>query len=102
MIWYSLKNMLLTVIRKCKCCPEYTTLIYILYTRVHLCFLVHKLEKFSPNPGKVNFEDLVHLLKYIKDSNNLGLKYYSKRKDSPISHILRQAIIKTENQFMVL
>ena len=38
-------------------------LIYILSTRVDLSFAVHKLEKFSANPGKVNFEGLVHLLR---------------------------------------
>ena len=41
-------------------------LIYLLSTRVDLSFAVHKLAKFSSNPGKVHFEDLVHLLRYIK------------------------------------
>ena len=31
------------------------SLIYLLYTRVDLSFGVHKLEKFSSNPGKVHF-----------------------------------------------
>ena len=39
------------------------SLIYLLSTRVDLSFAVHKLEKFSANPGKVNFEGLVHLLR---------------------------------------
>ena len=38
------------------------SLIYILSTIVDLCFAVHKLAKFSSNPGKVHFEGLVHLL----------------------------------------
>ena len=38
-------------------------LIYLLSTRVDLSFAVHKLEKFSANPGKVHFEGLVNLLR---------------------------------------
>ena len=38
------------------------SLIYLLYTRVDLSFAVHKLVKFSANPGKVHFEGLIHLL----------------------------------------
>ena len=30
----------------------------------------------------------------------MGLKYYDGIKDAPLSDLLRQAIIKTENQFM--
>ena len=36
------------------------SLIYLLSTRVELSFSVHKLTKFSENPGKVHFEGLVH------------------------------------------
>ena len=43
------------------------SLICILYTRVDLCFVVHNLENSLSNPGKVHFEGLVHLLKYIRD-----------------------------------
>ena len=49
-------------------------LIYLLSTRVDLSFAVHKLAKFSANPGKVHFEGLVHLLRYIRDNKTLGLK----------------------------
>ena len=48
-------------------------LIYLLSTRVDLSFAVHKLEKLSANPGKVHFEGLVHLLRYISDNKTLGL-----------------------------
>ena len=57
--------------------------------------------KFSSNPGKLNFEGLVQLLRYISDKKNLGLKYYSNIEDAPLSNLLRQASIKTENQLMV-
>ena len=42
----------------------------------------------------------MHLLRYIGYNKTLVLKYYSDMKDAPLSDILRQAIIKNENQFM--
>ena len=66
-----------------------------------LCFAVHKLEKFSSNPAELNFEVLVNLLRYITDNINLELKYYEKIEDAPLSDILIQASIQTENQLMV-
>ena len=66
-----------------------------------LSFPVHKLEKFSKNPGKLHFEGLLHLLIYITDNKTLGLKYYSDMNDAPVTDLLRQAIIKTENQIDV-
>ena len=53
------------------------SLIYLLPTRMDLSFTVHKLEKFSANPGKVHFEGLIHLLRYIRDNKTLGMKYYA-------------------------
>ena len=50
------------------------SLIYLLSTRVDLSFAVHKLAKFSANSGKLHFEGLVHLLRYIRDNKRLGLK----------------------------
>ena len=65
-----------------------------------LSFSVHKLEKFSENPGKVQFEVLIHLLRYITDNNTLGLKYYADMNDAPVTDLLIQASIKTENHLM--
>ena len=65
-----------------------------------MSFAVHKLVKFSSNPGKVHFEGLVHLLIYIRYDKTLGLKYYAYMKDAPLSYLLRQANINTENQLM--
>ena len=76
------------------------SLIYLFYTRVDLSFAVHKLSKFSKNPGKVHFEGLIHLLRYIKDNKTLGLKYYADMNDAPVSDLLRQASIKTKNHLM--
>ena len=65
-----------------------------------LSFSVHKLERFSSNPGKVHFEGLLYLLRYIRDNKTLGMKYYAYMNDAPVSDILRQASIKTENHLI--
>ena len=41
-----------------------------------LSFAVHKLVKFSENPGKVHFEGLVRMLRYIRDNKTFVLKRY--------------------------
>ena len=76
------------------------SLIYLLSTILDLSFAVNKLAKFSANPGKVHFELLVHILRYIRDNKTLGLKYYADMNDAPVSDLLRQASIKTENHLM--
>ena len=63
-------------------------------------FSIHKLAKFSSNPGKVHFEGLIHLLRYIRDNKTLGLKYYADLNDAPVTDLLRQANIKTNNHLM--
>ena len=65
-----------------------------------LSFVVHKLATFSENSGKVHFEGLVYLLRYIGDNKNLVLKYYADMNDAPVSDLLRQSSIKTENHLM--
>ena len=65
-----------------------------------LSFAVHKLAKFSANPGKVHFERLVHLLRYIREKKTLGLKYYADLNDAPVTDLSRQANIKTKNNLM--
>ena len=64
-------------------------LIYLLSTRVDLSFAVHKLAKFSANPGKVHFEVLVHLLRYIRDNKTLGLKYYADLNDASVTDLIQ-------------
>ena len=58
-----------------------------------LIFSVHKLAKVSANPGKVQSEVLVNLLRYIKDNKTLGLKYYADLNDAPVTDLLRKANI---------
>ena len=45
---------------------------------------------------------MVHLLRYIRHNKNLGLKYYADMKDAPLSDLLRQDSIRTDNQLMDL
>ena len=75
-------------------------MVYLLSTRVDLSFAVHKLAKFSANTGKVHFEGLINLLRYIMDNKTLGLKYYADLNDAPVTDLLRPANIKTKNHLM--
>ena len=59
-----------------------------------LSFAVHKLANFSENLGKVNFEGLGHLLRYIRENKTLALKYYADMNESPVSALLIQANMK--------
>ena len=61
---------------------------------------MHKLETFSGKPSKLHFEVLVHILRYIRDNKILGLKYYVDMNDEPVTDLLGQASIKTENHLM--
>ena len=76
------------------------SLICLLPAIVDLIFALHKLAKISSNPGKVHFEVLLHLLRYIRENKTLTLNHYSEMKDAPLSDILRQANTNTENQLM--
>ena len=66
-----------------------------------LSFSAYKLAKFSANTGKVHFEGLVHLLRYIRDNKTLVLKYHVDLNDEPVTDLSRQANIKTKNLLMV-
>ena len=63
-------------------------------------FTVHKLANFSENPGKVHFEGLIHLLRYIRDNKTLGLKYYVDMNDAPVTYLLRKSSVKPEDHLM--
>ena len=42
----------------------------------------------------------MHLLRYIRDSKTLGLKYYADINDAPLTDLLIQAIIKNDNHLI--
>ena len=77
------------------------SLIYLFSSRVDLYLSAHKLEMFSSNNGKVNVYGLIQLLRYIRYNKNLGLKYYDKIEDSPLSDLLGQAFVNTDRQLMM-
>ena len=64
-------------------------------------FFSKNLANSSSNRGKLHFEGLVHLLRYLRDNKNLELRYFSEIEYAPLYEIFRQAIIKTENQLVV-
>ena len=74
--------------------------IYFLYTRVALSFEVHKLERFSANPGKINLKRLVYLLIYIRYNKTLVLNYYADMKNAHLSSLFRKASIDNKNHYM--
>ena len=76
------------------------SLIDLLSTRVDLSFAVHKLAKFSENSGKVHFERLVYILRYIRYNKTLVLEYYADMNDAPVTDLLRQDSTKTENHLI--
>ena len=57
------------------------SLIYLFSTIADFSFSVQKLAKFSANPGKVHFEGLVYILRYIRENKTLCLKYYADMND---------------------
>ena len=60
-------------------------------------FCSTKVGIFTSNPGKLHFEGLVHLLRYIRDNKNFVLRPNSNIEDAPIYDILINAIINTNN-----
>ena len=66
------------------------SLIYLTNTRPDIMYAVTKLAKFMRMPGRKHFLALIHLLYYLRDNCNLGLKYYRKLADSPVQVILTQ------------
>ena len=43
---------------------------------------------------------MIHLLRYIRENKTLGLKYYADLNDAPVTDLLREANIKTNNHLM--
>ena len=58
------------------------------------------MSKTPANTGKVNFEGLVYLLRYIRDNKTLGLKYHAYLNDALVTDPLRQSNINTKNHLM--
>jgi len=48
------------------------SLIYLGMTRVDILYAVNKLAKFTHKPGKVHFEAMIHLLRYLRDHSQVS------------------------------
>jgi len=77
------------------------SLIYLMTgTRYDICFATTKLAKFCNNPGKVHYKALTWLLGYLKQTANLGIKYYHNEKNSPLGEMLARNNILTEEEII--
>ena len=75
------------------------SLIYLMTgTRYDICFATTKLAKFCNNPGKVHYQALIWLLGYLKQTSNLGIKYYHNEKNSPLGEMLTRNNIQIEEE----
>ena len=55
-------------------------------TRYDICFATTKLAKFCNDPGKAHFEALIWLLGYLRQTSNIGIKYYNDDKTVPLEN----------------
>ena len=75
-------------------------LIYLSYTRTDILYAVNKLAKFNRKPGKYHMDNIVHLLRYLRDSPNYGIKFYSNYEEAPIYQALKQNGIDTSRELI--
>ena len=75
------------------------SLIYLMTgTRYDICFATTKLAKFCNEPGKVHYQALIWLLGYLKQTGNLGIRYYHNEKNSPLGEMLARNNIQAEGE----
>jgi hypothetical protein len=53
-------------------------------------------------PGKTHFNELVHLLRYLRDNNNYGVRYFSDYSTSPLFNHLQAYDISTDQRLIVM
>jgi hypothetical protein len=75
------------------------SLIYLTMTRSDIIYAVNKLAKFSRSPGRVHFDVLIHLLRYLRDHTYLGVKFYSNFVDAPLYQTLSAQNIQQHHPF---
>jgi hypothetical protein len=68
-------------------------------TRTDIIYAVNKLAKFTRKPGKVHFEALLHLLRYLRDNSLYGVRFYSNLSDAPIYQMLLSQNIEERHSF---
>jgi hypothetical protein len=75
------------------------SLIYLGMTRCDIVYAVNKLAKFTRLPGRVHFDVLLHLLRYLRDNMLLGIRFYHDVMRSPLIQTLASQEIKQEHAF---
>jgi hypothetical protein len=75
------------------------SLIYLTMTRTDILFAVNKLAKISRSPGRVHFDVLIHLLRYLRDNVYLGIKFYSNFMEAPLLKSLSSQNIEQHHPF---
>ena len=76
-------------------------LIYLSYTRPDIIFAVNKMAKFTRKPGRYHLECIVHVLRYLRDNSNYGIKYYHKKEESPLYSLLKTNNIDTSQELIM-
>ena len=77
-------------------------LLYLSYTHPDIIFAVNKLAKYGIKPGEYHMKCAIHVLRYIRDHPNYGIKFYSNWKISPVHDIvLQNPDIKSESSLVV-
>ena len=67
-------------------------------TRYDICFATTKLAKFYNEPGKVHYQALIWLQGYLKQTGNLGIRYYHNEKNSPLGEMLARNNIQAKRE----
>jgi hypothetical protein len=75
------------------------SLIYLGMTRCNIVYTVNKLAKFTRQPGRNHYEALLHLLRYLRDNAQLGIKFYSDLSRAPLVAMLKSQKIEQTQPF---
>jgi len=75
------------------------SLIYLGMTRCDIVYAVNKLAKFTRLPGRVHFDVLLHLLRYLRDNAMLGIRFYSDLFKAPLIKMLESQEIQQHHEF---
>jgi hypothetical protein len=78
------------------------SLIYLSQTRSVIIFAVNKLARYMRKPGKAHLDALVHLLRYLRDNNNFGVRFFSDYSTSPLYAHLKSNGLPTDQLIVVM
>jgi len=78
------------------------SLIYLSQTRSDIIFAVNKLARYMRKPGKALLDALVHLLRYLRDNNNFGVRFFSNYFTSPLYTHFKYNGLPTDQLILVM